>query len=60
VLVLSTALESESLDENASTRGQLMVFVVGSALAAEEFFVVQHPETKNCEISNSKGDANIS
>ena len=34
----------------------LMVFVVGSALAAEEFFVVHHPETKNCEISNSKND----
>ena len=34
----------------------LMVFVVGSALAAEEFFVVQNPETKNCKISNSKDD----
>ena len=33
-----------------------MVFVVGSALAAEEFFVVQNPETKNCKISNSKDD----
>ena len=33
-----------------------MVFVIGSALAAEEFFVVQNPATGNCKISNNRDD----
>ena len=34
----------------------LMALLIGPAVAAEEFFVVQNPETKNCKISNSKDD----
>ena len=34
----------------------LMALLIAPAVAAEEFFVVQNPETKNCKISNSKDD----
>jgi hypothetical protein len=34
----------------------LMVFLVTAAVAAEEFYVVQNPETGNCKISNKKDD----
>ena len=34
----------------------LMAFFVGSALAAEEFYVVQNPKTGSCKISNKKDD----
>ena len=33
-----------------------MALLVCPALAAEEFFVVQNPETKNCKVSNKKDD----
>jgi len=34
----------------------LMALLIGPAVAAEEFFVVQNPETKNCKVSNNKDD----
>jgi hypothetical protein len=34
----------------------LMAFLVSSALAAEEFYVVKNPKTGNCKISNKKDD----
>ena len=34
----------------------LMALLVGPALAAEEFFVVQNPETGSCKVSNKKDD----
>jgi hypothetical protein len=34
----------------------LMAFLFTAAVAAEEFYVVQNPKTKNCKISNKKDD----
>jgi hypothetical protein len=34
----------------------LIAIPVTAAVAAEEFYVVQNPDTKNCKISNKKDD----
>jgi hypothetical protein len=34
----------------------LMACLVSTAVAAEEFYVVQNPKTGNCKISNKKDD----
>ena len=34
----------------------LLAFLVSTAVAAEEFYVVQNPKTKSCKISNKKDD----
>lgn len=34
----------------------LMTLLVGPAIAAEEFFVVQNPDTGNCKVSNKMDD----
>jgi hypothetical protein len=34
----------------------LLAFFVSTAVAAEEFYVVQNPKTKSCKISNKKDD----
>lgn len=34
----------------------LMTLLVGPAIAAEEFFVVQNPNTGNCKVSNKMDD----
>jgi hypothetical protein len=37
----------------------LMAFFVSTAVAAEEFYVVQNPKTKSCKISNKKDDGEM-
>jgi hypothetical protein len=34
----------------------LIAVPISAAVAAEEFYVVQNPDTKNCKISNKKDD----
>jgi hypothetical protein len=34
----------------------LVAFITSAAMAAEEFYVVQNPDTGNCKISNKKDD----
>jgi hypothetical protein len=34
----------------------LMAFLISAAVAAEEFYVVQNPDTGNCKVSNKKDD----
>jgi hypothetical protein len=36
----------------------LLAFLVSTAVAAEEFYVVQNPKTKSCKISNKKDNDN--